>query len=185
MASTSADGRENCGKPERKPTERGDRQNLSRRAPGGYRAAVRLLIVEDEAGLVSALQVALRREGYAVDQARTVAEARDKLGLNPYDVVLLDITLPDPRPPIANYVPFVLAGSLLVISGQICVGLDGKLSDTHNGKLGAEISLEEGQAAPGTQQGVLQSVLCVVGIPDDAPDRADHCLFKRADQLVP
>jgi DNA-binding response OmpR family regulator len=56
---------------------------------------VRLLIVEDEAGLVSALQVALRREGYAVDQARTCAEARDKLGLNPYDVVLLDITLPD------------------------------------------------------------------------------------------
>jgi DNA-binding response OmpR family regulator len=56
---------------------------------------VRLLIVEDEAGLVSALQVALRREGYAVDQARTVAEAREKLGLNPYDVVLLDITLPD------------------------------------------------------------------------------------------
>ena len=56
---------------------------------------MRLLIVEDEAGLVSALQVALRREGYAVDQARTVAEAREKLGLNPYDVVLLDITLPD------------------------------------------------------------------------------------------
>jgi DNA-binding response OmpR family regulator len=56
---------------------------------------VRLLIVEDEAGLVSALQVALRREGYAVDQARTVAEARDKLGLNPYDVVLLDVNLPD------------------------------------------------------------------------------------------
>ncbi|MFI6424216.1 response regulator transcription factor [Promicromonospora sp. NPDC050880] len=56
---------------------------------------MRLLIVEDEAGLVSALEVALRREGYAVDHARTVAEARDKLALNPYDLVLLDVTLPD------------------------------------------------------------------------------------------
>lgn len=95
MTPTSAETGENCGKPERKPTERRDQQGLSEPPPGGYRAAVRLLIVEDEAGLVSALQVALRREGYAVDQARTVAEARDKLGLNPYDVVLLDITLPD------------------------------------------------------------------------------------------
>lgn len=59
----------------------------------------------------------------------------------------LDIILPEPRPPVANYVPFVLSGKLLVVSGQICAGLDGKLSDTHKGKLGAEISLEEGQAA--------------------------------------
>ncbi|MCP2262692.1 response regulator transcription factor [Promicromonospora thailandica] len=56
---------------------------------------MRLLIVEDEAGLVSALEVALRREGYAVDHARTVGEARDKLALSPYDLVLLDVNLPD------------------------------------------------------------------------------------------
>jgi enamine deaminase RidA (YjgF/YER057c/UK114 family) len=57
----------------------------------------------------------------------------------------LDIILPEPRPPVANYVPFVLTGKLLVVSGQVCVGLDGKL--THKGKLGAEISLADGQAA--------------------------------------
>jgi enamine deaminase RidA (YjgF/YER057c/UK114 family) len=59
----------------------------------------------------------------------------------------LDITLPEPRPPVANYVPFVLTGKLLFVSGQVCIGLDGKLADTHKGKLGAEISLEDGQLA--------------------------------------
>ena len=59
----------------------------------------------------------------------------------------LDITLPEPRPPVANYVPFVLTGNLLFVSGQVCIGLDGKLADTHKGKLGAEISLQDGQLA--------------------------------------
>ena len=56
---------------------------------------MRLLIVEDEEGLASALRVGLVREGYAVDIALTAAEARDKLSFAEYDLVLLDITLPD------------------------------------------------------------------------------------------
>jgi DNA-binding response OmpR family regulator len=56
---------------------------------------MRLLIVEDEEGLASALKVGLTREGYATDTALTVAEARDKLAFTAYDAVLLDITLPD------------------------------------------------------------------------------------------
>jgi DNA-binding response OmpR family regulator len=56
---------------------------------------MRLLIVEDEAGLATALRVGLAREGYAVDLARSIAEAQEKLFLNPYDLALLDITLPD------------------------------------------------------------------------------------------
>jgi enamine deaminase RidA (YjgF/YER057c/UK114 family) len=59
----------------------------------------------------------------------------------------LGITLPTPAAPVANYVPFVRTGNLVVISGQICLGLDGKLSDAHKGKLGAEVSLERGQEA--------------------------------------
>jgi enamine deaminase RidA (YjgF/YER057c/UK114 family) len=59
----------------------------------------------------------------------------------------LGITLPTPAAPVANYVPFVRTGNLVVISGQICLGLDGKLSDAHKGKLGAEVSLEGGQEA--------------------------------------
>ncbi|CAH1660173.1 Endoribonuclease L-PSP [Hyphomicrobiales bacterium] len=59
----------------------------------------------------------------------------------------LGIVLPTPAAPIANYVPFVLSGQLLTISGQLCLGPDGKLSDAHKGKLGGEVSLETGQQA--------------------------------------
>lgn len=59
----------------------------------------------------------------------------------------LGITLPTPAAPVANYVPFVRTGNLVVISGQICLGPDGKLSDAHKGKLGAEISPQAGQEA--------------------------------------
>ncbi len=59
----------------------------------------------------------------------------------------LRIALPTPAAPVANYVPFVRTGNLVVISGQICLGPDGKLSDAHKGKLGAEISAEAGQEA--------------------------------------
>ncbi len=59
----------------------------------------------------------------------------------------LGITLPTPAAPVANYVPFVRAGNLVVVSGQICLGPDGKLADAHKGKLGAEVSPERGQEA--------------------------------------
>jgi enamine deaminase RidA (YjgF/YER057c/UK114 family) len=56
----------------------------------------------------------------------------------------LGITLPTPTAPIANYVPYVVAGDLVVISGQIPM-LDGKVACT--GKLGAGVSVEQAQAA--------------------------------------
>src|ERR687890_2609278 len=59
----------------------------------------------------------------------------------------LGITLPTPAAPVANYVPFVRTGNLIIISGQLCLGLDGKLADEHKGKLGAEIAPEVGQQA--------------------------------------
>jgi enamine deaminase RidA (YjgF/YER057c/UK114 family) len=59
----------------------------------------------------------------------------------------LGVTLPAAAAPVANYVPFVRTGNLLVISGQICFGLDGKLADSHKGKLGQGVSLETGQEA--------------------------------------
>ena len=57
----------------------------------------------------------------------------------------LGITLPTPASPIANYVPFVRTGDLLVISGQLCFGADGKL--VAKGQLGGGVSIEEGQKA--------------------------------------
>jgi enamine deaminase RidA (YjgF/YER057c/UK114 family) len=57
----------------------------------------------------------------------------------------LGIALPTPAAPIANYVGFVRAGSLLVVSGQICLGAGGTL--VAKGKLGETVTVEQGQAA--------------------------------------
>ena len=56
---------------------------------------MRVLIVEDELDLAAALGTGLRREGYAVDTAADAAEARARLEDAPYDVVCLDLGLPD------------------------------------------------------------------------------------------
>jgi enamine deaminase RidA (YjgF/YER057c/UK114 family) len=57
----------------------------------------------------------------------------------------LGIALPAAAAPIANYVPFVRSGNMLVVSGQICLGTDGKL--VAKGKLGAGVPVEDGQKA--------------------------------------
>ena len=57
----------------------------------------------------------------------------------------LGIALPTPAAPIANYVGFVRTGSLLVVSGQICLGLAGTL--VAKGKLGETVTVEQGQSA--------------------------------------
>ena len=57
----------------------------------------------------------------------------------------LGISLPVPAAPVANYVGFVRSGNMLVISGQLCLGPDGKL--VAKGKLGAGVSVEDGQKA--------------------------------------
>ena len=57
----------------------------------------------------------------------------------------LGIALPTPTTPIANYVPYTRSGNLLVISGQLCLGGDGKLVD--KGQLGGAVSVEDGQKA--------------------------------------
>jgi DNA-binding response OmpR family regulator len=61
----------------------------------GIPLSVRVLIVEDESDLAIALRVGLRREGYAVDVANDGASALERLSHTPYDVVCLDVGLPD------------------------------------------------------------------------------------------
>jgi enamine deaminase RidA (YjgF/YER057c/UK114 family) len=56
----------------------------------------------------------------------------------------LGIALPTPMPPIANYVPYVMTGDLVVVSGQV-PAVDGKIAIT--GKVAAGLSIEQGQAA--------------------------------------
>jgi enamine deaminase RidA (YjgF/YER057c/UK114 family) len=76
----------------------------------------------------------------------------------------LGLTLPKAAAPVANYVPFVRSGNLVIISGQICFGPDGKLSEAHKGKLGAEVSNEAGiEAAKLCALNVLAQVEAAVG----------------------
>lgn len=58
----------------------------------------------------------------------------------------LGLALPAAAAPVASYIPFSRAGSLLFVSGQLPMGADG-IDLAHKGKLGASVSLESGQAA--------------------------------------
>ncbi|MGR3581607.1 MAG: RidA family protein [Sagittula sp.] len=55
----------------------------------------------------------------------------------------LGLTLPDAPAPAANYVPYVLSGNTLYVSGQISM-MDGELI---KGKVGADLDVEQGAAA--------------------------------------
>jgi enamine deaminase RidA (YjgF/YER057c/UK114 family) len=55
----------------------------------------------------------------------------------------LGLVLPSPVAPVANYVPYVLSGRHLYISGQVSIGRDGLIK----GKLGADLSVEQGVEA--------------------------------------
>jgi DNA-binding response OmpR family regulator len=56
---------------------------------------MRVLVVEDEADLAEALAAGMRRDGYAVDTVATGGAALDKLLSTPYDIICLDLNLPD------------------------------------------------------------------------------------------
>jgi DNA-binding response OmpR family regulator len=56
---------------------------------------MRVLVVEDEPDLASAIALSLRRDGYAVDVAGDGAAALDRVTVNEYDVICLDLNLPD------------------------------------------------------------------------------------------
>jgi len=55
---------------------------------------MRILVVEDERDLADAVARGLDREGYAVDVAYDGDEALEKISLNDYDLLCLDINLP-------------------------------------------------------------------------------------------
>tara|TARA_B100001765_G_C19286138_1_gene242153 strand:- start:128 stop:586 length:459 start_codon:yes stop_codon:yes gene_type:complete len=64
----------------------------------------------------------------------------------------LKIQLPKAPDPVGAYVAFKIIDKLLFISGQLPIGLDGKMI---KGKIGADLTLEDGQKA---------SKLCVINI---------------------
>ena len=55
----------------------------------------------------------------------------------------LNVTLPTPAAPVANYVAFMRSGDLVHISGQVSFGPDGLIT----GRVGADLDLQAGQQA--------------------------------------
>ena len=58
----------------------------------------------------------------------------------------MGIELPEPKPPLAKYVPFVQSGNLIFVSGQLPMGPDGLVT----GQLSAADHAEDGAPAPGS-----------------------------------
>jgi enamine deaminase RidA (YjgF/YER057c/UK114 family) len=56
----------------------------------------------------------------------------------------LDINLPKAVAPVANYVPFVVSGNLVFVSGQVTLGPNGL---EYVGQVGKEFDVEQGKAA--------------------------------------
>ena len=54
-----------------------------------------ILVVDDEAEIREGLELLLGSEGYSVSSAETATDGLTKLGEHPYDLVLLDVSLPD------------------------------------------------------------------------------------------
>lgn len=56
---------------------------------------MRVLIVEDDAGIAGGLMATLKAEGYAVDVCSTLGQAWAAVTVEDFDLVLLDLNLPD------------------------------------------------------------------------------------------
>jgi DNA-binding response OmpR family regulator len=55
---------------------------------------MRLLVVDDEVELAEAVARGLRRDGYAVDVSFDGDDALERVAITPYDLLVLDITMP-------------------------------------------------------------------------------------------
>lgn len=56
---------------------------------------MKILIVEDDLSLINGLSFAMKKEGYEIDIARTSAEADELWADGKYNLVILDVSLPD------------------------------------------------------------------------------------------
>lgn len=60
-----------------------------------FRVMIKILVVEDEPDLSNIIRLHLKRAGYVPAAAYTCAEALDLLSAEPFDLIILDIVLPD------------------------------------------------------------------------------------------
>lgn len=55
----------------------------------------RIFLVEDDISLINGLSFSIKKQGYELDLARTICEANIKWAEGNYDLVILDVSLPD------------------------------------------------------------------------------------------
>lgn len=55
----------------------------------------RLLLLEDDLSLIDGLSYSLKKQGFEIDVARTVSEANELWSNGKYDLLILDVSLPD------------------------------------------------------------------------------------------
>lgn len=67
----------------------------SQRVPGSGSSSRRLLIVDDDEGILKLLSSFLESKGFQVEQCRNIQEAREKVSQGLPDLILLDYQLPD------------------------------------------------------------------------------------------
>jgi len=68
---------------------------MPRHSVGESASAGSVLIIDDEAAIRESLETLLEMEGYSVQSAATADEGLTRIGNRPYDLVLLDLALPD------------------------------------------------------------------------------------------
>ena len=56
---------------------------------------MKILIIEDDLSLINGLSFAIKKQGYDLDIARTVLETDAIFADGKYDLVILDVSLPD------------------------------------------------------------------------------------------
>jgi enamine deaminase RidA (YjgF/YER057c/UK114 family) len=106
--------------------------------------------------------------------------------MTPYDrLAQLGLTLPPPLKPVATYVPCVIEGNMLYLSGQGPLEADGRI---HTGKVGADVTVEEAYAharATGLNMlailhdalgdlGRVRRVVKILGMVNAVPTFGDH-----------
>jgi len=109
----------------------------------------------------------------------------------------MGITLPEAAAPAANYVPYVISGNLLYISGQLpleggkvaVTGHLGKTVDVAGGQRGAELCainiLAQAKAALGGDLGRIRRVIKLNGFVASAPGFVEqHLVINGASNLI-
>lgn len=56
---------------------------------------IKILLVEDDMAITVGVEYALKKEGFSIASAKNIKEAKEKLNNEPFNLMLLDVLLPD------------------------------------------------------------------------------------------